>query len=170
MTTNGKSLKGFTLIELVIVITILGILAFTAAPRFLSLSSDAKAASLQGLKGSVQAANQLVYSKSIIEGQDSLASGSITYNEQTINTRGGYIAPELENIRKVLNFSSEELTNITTVPADEWGTWDNGNTIIFVPSGTSAIQSGSSELCLFAYTLPAAAESEPIYFYFDEGC
>lgn len=46
-----KQPQGFTLIELVVVIVILGILAVTAAPQFLNLQGDARRASLQGLKG-----------------------------------------------------------------------------------------------------------------------
>nr|BAD06382.1 mannose-sensitive hemagglutinin a [Vibrio cholerae non-O1] len=63
-----KRQGGFTLIELVVVIVILGILAVTAAPRFLNLQGDAREASLQGLKGAMQGAAGIVYGKAAIDG------------------------------------------------------------------------------------------------------
>ena len=65
-----KRQGGFTLIELVVVIVILGILAVTAAPRFLNLQDDARSASLQGLKGAIASAASITYGGSAMEGQE----------------------------------------------------------------------------------------------------
>ena len=73
-----KKQGGFTLIELVVVIVILGILAVTAAPRFLNLQGDARDASLQGLKGAMQGAAGIVYGRAAISGEDASASASIS--------------------------------------------------------------------------------------------
>ncbi|KWU02120.1 prepilin-type N-terminal cleavage/methylation domain-containing protein [Vibrio toranzoniae] len=85
-----KRQGGFTLIELVVVIVILGILAVTAAPRFLNLQDDAKNATLEGLKGSIQGASGIIYGKSAIAGIESNTSGAVSAGNTTINVAFGY--------------------------------------------------------------------------------
>ncbi|WP_038879728.1 type II secretion system protein [Vibrio jasicida] len=85
-----KRQGGFTLIELVVVIVILGILAVTAAPRFLNLQDDARNSALEGLKGAMAGAAGITYGKAAIEGKESIENGAISIGSSTINLNYGY--------------------------------------------------------------------------------
>lgn len=67
-----RNSRGFTLIELVIVIVILGILGAVAAPRFINMQGDAYKANLEALKGSVEGAAILGHTKAILNGYDNI--------------------------------------------------------------------------------------------------
>ncbi len=58
---NVNKQSGFTLIELVMVIVILGILAATALPKFVDLKGDAAKAAREGVQGALNSANQVNY-------------------------------------------------------------------------------------------------------------
>lgn len=86
-----KRQSGFTLIEMVVVIVILGILAVTAAPRFLNLQGDARESSLNGLKGAMSGATGIVYGKAAVEGVEQARNATINEGtSEAVTVRFGY--------------------------------------------------------------------------------
>ncbi|OGT37845.1 MAG: hypothetical protein A3F12_02080 [Gammaproteobacteria bacterium RIFCSPHIGHO2_12_FULL_38_14] len=77
---NRKS-RGFTMIELIVVIAIIGILAAIAVPRFINQTSNARIAALNGLAGAIHSAVSLAQAEYIAEGNSSSSTAtSITMN------------------------------------------------------------------------------------------
>ncbi|CAJ1900879.1 prepilin-type N-terminal cleavage/methylation domain-containing protein [Aeromonas veronii] len=90
-----KKQAGFTLIELVIVIIILGILAVTAAPKFLNLQDDARKAAADGVKASLQSSAQMIYSKAAIQG---IEASSVAVSVAGTNVEAIYGYPTANTI------------------------------------------------------------------------
>jgi MSHA pilin protein MshA len=83
---TGNTQRGFTLIELVVVIVILGILAAFAVPRFMGLETQARISSVRALEGSLRSAAAMAHGLWLASG----SPATITVDGNVITMTNGY--------------------------------------------------------------------------------
>ncbi|MCD9545496.1 prepilin-type N-terminal cleavage/methylation domain-containing protein [Photobacterium carnosum] len=154
-----KRQNGFTLIELVVVIVILGILAVTAAPKFMNLQGDARNASLQGLKGAIQGAAGIVYGKSAIEGQESVFPGEVTVDGNPLPTVYGYPAATSAGIGAAVSGINGDNGDFVAVKGTGTSP-DAGQSIQFTFKNYADLASVPKN-CYVTYTAPATSGATP---------
>ncbi|MCT7940985.1 pilus assembly FimT family protein [Shewanella holmiensis] len=157
--------RGFTLIELVVVIIILGILAVVAAPKFLNLSTDARISTLSGLSASVKTANSLVYAKSQMP----------SLQVQPVAGREDLIDIDLEGdgvFETRLKWGYLDNTDI-----EKWIDLDDSFTVQYQGIADTYIgydqdENGqvTNDNCYFHYTQAANATTPPDYAIVSSGC
>ena len=101
---------GFTLIELIAVIVILGVLAATALPKFLDFKKDARVASLTQLAGSLRSTSEMVRTKCIVSGCRLLGTEQVTLNSVQKHVFYGY---PIENSRGAVWWGIDEVVQAT---------------------------------------------------------
>lgn len=173
---------GFTLIELVVVIVILGILAVTAAPKFLNLQGDARVSTLKGLKAAIQSADAQVYAKAAIQGVESLSQATVSWPGYTVRTYFGHVSPhggksdvgivgtgDIALVDGLENFPSAFVDN------GQWvllysGTNSGVNKIVLAPHGIYSpdISNANQTKCTLTYMVYTTQNIPPKFILNDE--
>ena len=108
--------QGFTLIELIMVIVILGILAATALPKFVDLGSDARKSTIEAVAGGVKSAIAITRSAYLVKGDNTLT----TINSVLVSAGTGFPTGALGGIGAAIDLTDFDVSygTSTTITAN----------------------------------------------------
>lgn len=108
--------RGFTLVELIIVIVILGILTAFIAPRFADIAKQARVSSVEAMAGNLRAAAALAHAQQIAE--NGAATASVVMNGKTVTMTNGYPTDNAAGIGNALSQTQGFSASTTAAPGN----------------------------------------------------